>query len=125
MARTNRFTVQQVLDAVPKTGGIMALVAKKLECDRSTVWHYAQRYVTVARALEQADEELTDLAEAKAGKMIEEGYWPAIEHRLSTKGKRRGYTERIEMTGADSGPVAVVIAKDGIYSMDAEAGPSV
>lgn len=85
----------------------MELVAKKLGCDRVTVWRYAQRYSTVREALDQADETVTDLAEARAVKLINADYWPAIQHRLNTKGKRRGYTERREVTGPDGGPVVM------------------
>lgn len=77
----------------------MVLVAKKLKCDRVTVWRYAKRYKTVREALRQADEAVTDAAELKAIKLIDAEYWPAIHYRLKTKGKDRGYTERYEITG--------------------------
>jgi len=93
MARPERFTVKQVCEACEGTGGILALVAKKLVCDRVTVWRYAKRYASVRQALEQADEAMTDMAEGKSLTLIQEGIWPAIRYRLSTKGKRRGYTE--------------------------------
>ncbi len=113
MGRAERYTVQQVINAIPGTGGIMELVAQKLGCDRVTVWRYAQRYVSIRDALTQADESVTDLAEAKAIKLINAEYWPAIVHRLSTKGKNRGYTERHEHTGAEGGPIVVVNWEDG------------
>lgn len=109
MSRPQEFTAQQVIDAISGTGGIQALVAKKLQCDRATVCRYVQRYVTVRQALEQEDEALTDLAETKAVKLINAEYWPAIQHRLSTKGKRRGYTERTEVTGAEGEALTVII----------------
>lgn len=85
------------------------MVARKLGCDRVTVWRYAKRYKTVRDALKQADEALTDTAEEKAGELIEAKYWPAIQYRLKTKGKDRGYTERHEVTGADGGDLSVVV----------------
>ena len=62
----------------------MALVAKKLGCDRSTILRYAKRYSTVRDALDQADEEATDLAESKSMQLINSEYWPAIKYRLGT-----------------------------------------
>ena len=100
-----KFTAKEVADACEGTAGIMVLVAKKLGCDRSTVWRYAKRYKSVRDALYQADEAATDLAEAKSIKLIDAEYWPAIKHRLDTKGKDRGYAERTEITGADRGPL--------------------
>ena len=108
MGRVEKYTAQQVIDAIPGTGGIIELIAQKLGCDRVTIWRYSQRYATVKQALAQADESVTDLAEAKAIKLINAEYWPAIVHRLNTKGKARGYTERHEHTGADGGPIVVV-----------------
>ena len=107
------FTAKEVCDACEGTGGIMALVARKLGCDRVTVWRYSKRYATVRNALHQADEALTDTAEDEAGKLIKAQYWPAIQYRLKTKGKDRGYTERQEITGADGGDLSIVI-KDKI-----------
>lgn len=112
MARPQEFTVQQVIDAIPGTGGIQALVAKKLQCDRATVCRYAQRYVTVREALAQEDEGLTDLAEAKAVKLIEAEHWPAIQHRLATKGKRRGYSERQEVDVTSGGKSITDLVKE-------------
>ena len=109
MTRKQEFTAKQVCDACEGTGGIMALVARKLGCDRVTVWRYAQRYKTVRDALKQADEALTDTAEEKAGELINAKYWPAIRYRLMTKGKDRGYVERQELTGADGGDLSVTV----------------
>ena len=107
MGRKQKYTAQQVIDACPETGGIMALVAKKLGCDRSTILRYAKRYITVRRALDQADEEMTDLAESKSLTLINNLHWPAIRYRLATKGKTRGYTEKTEheVFGKGGGPI--------------------
>ena len=79
----------------------MAVVARRLDCDRSTVGRYAKRYVTIQEALSQADEELTDIAEMQHAQLMKAGYWPAIRLRLKTKGKDRGWVERKELTGAE------------------------
>ena len=47
-------------------------------------------------AFKEADHAETDVAEWQAGELIREGYWPAIKYRLGTKGKDRGYVERVE-----------------------------
>jgi hypothetical protein len=109
MTRKQEFTAKEVCDACEGTGGIMTLVATKLGCDRTTIWRYAKRYPTVRQALRQADEAMTDVAEAKAGKLIKAEYWPAIKYRLQTKGKDRGYIERTEVTGADGGDLSVTV----------------
>jgi predicted transcriptional regulator len=102
MARTQMFTAQQVADACRGSGGIQAVVANTLGCTRATISVYAKRYKTVRNALDQAEEELTDLAESKHVKLIQGEYWPAIQYRLSTKGKRRGYTEKTEVENTEA-----------------------
>ncbi len=111
MSRKQEFSAQQMIDACHESAGIMAVVARKLGCDRATVWRYARRYKTIKAALEQSDEEMTDKAEAKLVKLINADYWPAIHYRLSTKGKARGYTERQELgiSGERGGPVEIAI----------------
>ena len=99
-----KYTVQEVIEACRDSAGIKAVVAQKLGCDRATVCRYAKRYKTVNDALEQADEAATDLAEAIALKRIQAEYWPAVRYRLSTKGRKRGYVERQEVTGAEDAP---------------------
>lgn len=74
----------------------MSRVALNLGCTRGTIENYRDRYVAVRKALYQADETVTDNAEIQHRSLIDRGYWPAIEYRLRTKGKKRGYVERVE-----------------------------
>ena len=101
MTRPQRYTAEEICEAIKGSGGVMAVVARRLECDRSTIGRYAQRYTSVREALHQADEELTDIAEMQHAQLMKAGYWPAIRLRLKTKGKDRGWVERKELTGAD------------------------
>lgn len=96
MSKINRYTAAEVCEACEGTGGVKAEVARKLGCSRQTVCRYARRYVTVREALHQADEALTDRAEVCSARKIDDGYWPAIRYRLETKGRDRGYVQRIE-----------------------------
>jgi len=118
MGRKQKYTAQQVIDACPETGGIMALVAKKLGCDRSTVLRYAKRYPTVRRALDAADEEATDLAENKLMVLINKEHWPAIRYRLATKGKNRGYVERQEHGGTGEKGEFIIRTVGGLDTED-------
>ncbi len=61
MARTQKFTCEQVVEACAGSGGNRAVIAKRLQCDRSTVCWYEKRYASVREAIQQADEEVTDL----------------------------------------------------------------
>lgn len=110
MGRKQQYTVDEVIEAIQGSGGVKVIVAQRLKCTRQTVSRYAERYVTVQRALEDADDAITDAAELKAIALIDAGYWPAIKYRLETKGKERGYTTRQEHSGPGGGPMALVLA---------------
>jgi len=117
MARPFEYTAEEVCAACEGTGGIKALVAKKLGCSRRTVDRYQKRYASVRDALEQADEEITDLAQARAAGLIKADYWPAIKYVLDTKGKERGYGQHLNV---DVEEKTVLVVKYEEYADDDE-----
>ena len=114
MAGKQRFSAAEVCEACVDSAGILAVVAKNLGCCRRTVWLYKKRYATVREALRQADEAATDNAESESVSLIDAGYWPAIKYRLGTKGKDRGYVERVEQEhrGSKDAPLMVEYVND-------------
>ena len=54
MARPRRYTAAEVIDALEATGGVVVRAAKMLGCAPKTVYAYADRYVTVREAMEEA-----------------------------------------------------------------------
>ena len=79
------------------SAGIMSTIARRLGCD----WHTAQRYVnkweSTRTAFEDEGEQVLDLAESKAIEQINAGDGAMIRYYLSTKGKKRGFTEKKEI----------------------------
>ena len=108
MSKANgKFTVEEVIAAVKKNRGILALAAKELGCARQTLHNYVNRYPTVAQAVSDERESLLDLAEGSLFEQVRKGNITAIIFTLKTLGKSRGYVERQEVTGADGGAVVV------------------
>ena len=97
MARTQKYTAKQIIQAIEKTGGIKDKIARNLGCHRNTVDNYIKRYSTVATAYKAEKEKVLDLAEAQLMGKLDEGFWPAIRYYLSTQGKDRGYIQRQEI----------------------------
>lgn len=112
--RTQRplFTTDQFLTAIPGSAGIITLIAKRVGCD----WHTAKKWITtrptIQKAYDDECESVLDMAESKLFEAVNTGDLQAVKYLLSTKGKRRGYTERTEVTGADGG--AIIINWDGV-----------
>ncbi len=98
---TQKYTPEQVIEALGETRGLVSLAARKLECDAATVRNYAKRYKAVAEALVEAREATTDTAElALFNAILGQEAW-AVCFYLKTQGKTRGYIERAELTGKD------------------------
>lgn len=96
MANKERYTTQQIIDALRATKGMVYLAAERLGCHPDTVKNYAKRYVSVNGELQKQDGIVNDTAELKLIQAIHNGEPWAIKYRLSTKGKDRGYTEQTE-----------------------------
>ena len=99
------YTTGQFIAAIPGTGGIITAIAKRVGCSWSTAKKFIVGHATVQQAYDDECQSVLDLAEAKTIELIKNGDAAMIRYYLSTKGKHRGYTERQEVTGEDSGPI--------------------
>jgi len=111
MARPEEYDRLEVIEAAYKGKGKTTIVAHLLGCTPETVRNYVKRYRTVAIAFEEARHTfksgLVDKAELKLEEAVMDGKAWAVRYALATQGKDRGYTERVEQTGADGGPVQI------------------
>jgi hypothetical protein len=89
-----RFTAQQVADALHAVRGMTTLAARHLGCDPKTIQRYVRTYTSVADALRDEREAVTDIAELALYKAIQEGEPWAVQFYLKTQGRARGYVER-------------------------------
>jgi hypothetical protein len=96
MAGRQKFTVDQVADALKSCRGLIFLTAKKLGCCVDTVRDYCKRYPKIAEVAVSAKGEMVDLAEAKLYDAIRKGAPWAICFFLKTQAKDRGYLEKVE-----------------------------
>lgn len=125
MANKNKFTAQQIIDAIKGTGGIIAVAARRLGCDWRTVDRYIKNYATVRQAYDQECETVLDLAESIMLKNLQLARKQQDDNNvtvdtgdakwvLSMKGRRRGYapTQRQEWEGKDGGPLVIKVVYD-------------
>ena len=104
MARTERYTAQEVIDALEK-GYTCVGAGQLLGCSAETVRNYANKYPTVKAALKAKRTELVDLAEMSLRRAIVGGEAWAVALTLKTLGRDDGYVERQELTGEGGGAV--------------------
>jgi hypothetical protein len=97
MTKKQKYTPTQVVDALKATKGMVYLTAQRLGCDAKTIYNYRDRYEVVRAEMEQQDGTVDDTAELKLFQAIQKGEPWAIQFRLRTKGRNRGYVERQEI----------------------------
>lgn len=109
MPSKQRYTVDEVIAAINDTKGMVYLAAQKLGCEAKTIYNYRDRYASVRAAMEQQDGMVNDIAEMKLYQAIMAGEMRAVEFRLRTKAKDRGYTERTEteISGRNGGDIVI------------------
>lgn len=90
------FQLSDIKNAVKGSAGIYSTIARRLDCD----WHTAKRYVEMyeeTKTMYDAENESTlDLAESMLLKNIQEQDPASIFFYLKTKGKKRGYVEKVQ-----------------------------
>ena len=107
MSKVNGHTVEQVIEAVRKSKGILTLTAKELGVSRQTVHKYVNKYPTIKAAVDSEREALLDMAEGSLFDQVRKGNITAIIFTLKTLGKHRGYVERQEFAGVKDQPIVI------------------
>lgn len=89
-------TPELVAVAIYEARGMLSIAARKLGTTARTVKGFVDREEICRVAYEEADEMLLDFVEAKLYQKIKAGDIASIIFYLRTKGKRRGYTEKLK-----------------------------
>ena len=105
LSKKRELTAQRIIKSLGETKGLLTMAARKAGVSYTTVKRYASEFPSVAEAVREAKESMTDFAEGKLYEKIAKGDLVAIIFYLKTQGKGRGYLERQEITGGDGGPV--------------------
>tara|TARA_R110002051_G_scaffold22744_1_gene58447 strand:- start:100 stop:453 length:354 start_codon:yes stop_codon:yes gene_type:complete len=114
MANKNKYTEEQIKDAVTKAGGFISIACKSLNCTRKTIYNYMDKYPELKEVVVDIREQYLDVAEAALIKNVKDGRSSDIKYFLNTQGKKRGYVEKSELdiTSGDE-PIKINIKIDG------------
>ncbi len=109
MPRVNKLQQNKkaLLDALEKSLGVVTTACKTVGCDRTTYYNYYNQDAEFKRAVDDIENIALDFAESKLHGQIQKGDTVATIFYLKTKGKKRGYVERQELSGPDGGPVPI------------------
>jgi hypothetical protein len=104
--RSKRPSNAVILAALEASAGIAKGAAERLRVASSTLWRWLREDAALATAHAEIDEHWLDLADSQLKSALTAGESWAIRFYLTYKGRKRGYNERMELTGKDGGPVA-------------------
>lgn len=107
--KSKYFEPQEIIAAIEKSGGFISVAAKSLGVSSNTIYRYIKEYPEISEAISEIETKYLDIAEAELIKSLQSGNLAAVIFFLKTKGKKRGYIERSEMTGINGTALANVI----------------
>jgi len=86
------------LVAFEKNYGIITKTCKEVGITRDTFYHWKKEDPDFAKAIEEQDDKTGDFVESELYKKIQEGSERSILFYLKYKGRKRGYTDSLDIT---------------------------
>ncbi len=108
---------KRLIEALEKSLGVVTTACKQVGISRTTFYEY-YKDAQFKRQVDGISDIALDFAESQLHKQIQDGNTSATIFYLKTKGKRRGYVERQEITGADGLPNDIQIEIVRNYAKD-------
>ena len=99
-----------MIAALEKSLGIVTSACKIVGISRNTFYNYCKDDEVFKTKVDDIENIALDFAESKLHNMIAAENTAAVIFYLKTKGKKRGYIERNEVTGADGSQINFVVA---------------
>ena len=93
-----------IIDALEKSLGVVTTACKNVGIGRTTFYEWMKDDQEFEQEVNEIQNIALDFAESQLHKQIGDGSTAATIFYLKTKGKKRGYIERQEITGADGMP---------------------
>tara|TARA_R100000742_G_C4279508_1_gene104273 strand:- start:1623 stop:1982 length:360 start_codon:yes stop_codon:yes gene_type:complete len=104
MDKSRHIKKESVLKALEQSLGVVNMACKKADIPRSTFYKWMKEDDDFAQKVQDIDNIALDFVESQLHRQIADNSTTATIFYLKTKGKKRGYIERQEITGADGMP---------------------
>ena len=104
MNESRHIKKESLLKSLEQSLGVVTVACKKADIPRSTYYKWLKEDEVFAREVRDIENVALDFAESQLHTQIGDGNTSATIFYLKTKGKKRGYIERQEITGADGMP---------------------
>jgi len=117
-----RLTKDNVAKALAAHHGILSQAAQALGVSRVAIYKFIEKNPELNEVRAEATETLIDVAEGQLAKSLNDGDMKSVRWYLERQGKNRGYTTRVEQTGADGGAIESVQRVERVIVDPAGAG---
>ena len=104
MNKSRHIKKESMIKALEQSLGIVTVACKKADIPRSTFYKWLKEDEEFKKQVIDIENIALDFAESQLHKQISDNSTSATIFYLKTKGKKRGYIERQEITGADGVP---------------------
>ena len=104
MNKSRHIKKESMIKALEQSLGIVTVACKKADIPRSTFYKWLKEDEEFKKQVIDIENTALDFAESQLHKQISDNSTSATIFYLKTKGKKRGYIERQEITGADGIP---------------------
>lgn len=99
-----------MVEAMKKSLGIVSTACAEVGINRWTHYDWLKNDEEYKAEIESISESVIDFAESKLHQLIDKGDVASTIFYLKTKGKKRGYIERTELTGNEGQPIIHIAA---------------
>jgi hypothetical protein len=105
------YNTEYIIEALKKHKGMVYLTAKAIGCSPNTIYNHAKKHPEVQDAIDEARQEMIDVAEVALHRACLEGEYWAVQFCLKTIGRKRGYVDRQEheFSGPEGSAIRFVI----------------
>jgi len=114
MAKSEKFTCKQVIEAIKDSHGLKAAIARRLGCHVTTINNYIERHPSVARAYQNEREAIVDLGESVIIQALKDSDAVTARWVCATLGKDRGYSEEKRIVGGGKQGEHLVMVIEGL-----------
>ena len=104
MNESRHIKKESLLKSLEQSLGVVTVACKKADVPRSTYYKWLKEDELFAIEVRDIENVALDFAESQLHKQIAADSTAATIFYLKTKGKKRGYVERQEITGAEGMP---------------------
>lgn len=98
-----------MIEALIKSLGVVTTACNQVGIARKTHYEWYKEDEEYQRSVDDISDVALDFAESMLHKQIQDKDTTATIFYLKTKGKKRGYIERTEVTGKDGSPISTTI----------------